>query len=107
MQLDLKNGINRVNSPLQVIHNITKICFSLEYEKEQLKKPTKNRTTVTKRKTQTRSSFDIMMAAEPKTKRSPVAPAPINPKMSIDTDDDPDCLLLPECREAVRLEYSR
>jgi len=43
-----------------------------------------------------------MIAAEPKTKRSP-----IRVQNSFDTDDDPDCQLLPECREAVRLEYSR
>ena len=43
-----------------------------------------------------------MMAAEPKTKRSPIRAQP-----SFDTDDDPDCQLLPECREAVHLEYSR
>ncbi len=66
-----------------------------------IKKP-KNRTTVTKRTTQTRSSFQIMLATEPKTKRSP-----IKVQTSLDTDDDPDCQLLPECREAVRLEYSR
>ena len=47
-----------------------------------------------------------MMAHEPKTKRSPVRP-PIIAQNSLDTDDDPDCQLLPECREAVRLEYSR
>ncbi|CAF4596890.1 unnamed protein product [Rotaria sp. Silwood2] len=84
----------------------TRKIFSLEYRKEQLKKQPKNRTTVTKRRTQTRSSFDLMMAAEPKTKRSPVR-APIKVQTSIDTDDDPDCQLLPECREAVRFEYSR
>jgi hypothetical protein len=47
-----------------------------------------------------------MMAAEPKTKRSPIQ-APIKAQNSLDTDDDPDCQLLPECREAVHLEYSR
>lgn len=65
------------------------------------KKP-KNRTTVTKRTTITRNSFQIMLATEPKTKRTP-----IKVQNSFDTDDDPDCQLLPECREAVRLEYSR
>ncbi len=78
------------------------IIVVLEYVKEQLTKKPKNRTTVTKRTTQTRSSFQIMLAAEPKTKRSP-----IRVQNSLDTDDDPDCQLLPECREAVRLEYSR
>ncbi|CAF1643414.1 unnamed protein product [Adineta ricciae] len=73
-----------------------------EYEREQSTVKPKNRTTVTKRTTQTRSSFEIMMAAEPKTKRSPIRAQP-----SFDTDDDPDCQLLPECREAVHLEYSR
>ncbi|CAF1324532.1 unnamed protein product [Adineta steineri] len=73
-----------------------------EYEKEQSKVKPKNRATVTKRKTQTRSSFEIMMASEPKTKRSP-----IRAQGSLESDDDPDCQLLPECREAVRLEYSR
>ncbi|CAF1573672.1 unnamed protein product [Rotaria sordida] len=77
-----------------------------EYQKEQVKKQPKNRTTVIKRKTQTRSSFEIMMAVEPRTKRTPVR-APIKNQTSLDTDDDPDCQLLPECREAVRLEYSR
>jgi hypothetical protein len=43
-----------------------------------------------------------MLATEPKTKRSPM-----RVQNSLDTDDDPDCQLLPECREAVRLEYSR
>lgn len=46
------------------------------------------------------------MAAQPKTKRSPIR-APILAQTSLDTDDDPDCQLLPESREAVRLEYSR
>ena len=47
------------------------------------------------------------MAAEPKIKRSPIR-APVIAQNSLDTDDDdPDCQLLPECREAVRLEYSR
>ena len=78
----------------------------LEYEKEQSMKPTKNRTTVTKRTTQTRNSFDMMMVSEPKTKRTPVR-APIPANNSLDSDDDLDCGLLPECREAVRLEYSR
>jgi hypothetical protein len=43
-----------------------------------------------------------MNATEPKIKRTP-----IRIQNSLDTDDDPDCKLLPECREAVRLEYSR
>ncbi len=84
------------------IRNSISIIVVLEYVKEQLTKKPKNRTTVTKRTTQTRSSFQIMLAAEPKTKRSP-----IRVQNSLDTDDDPDCQLLPECREAVRLEYSR
>jgi hypothetical protein len=84
------------------IRNSILIIVVLEYVKEQLTKKPKNRTTVTKRTTQTRSSFQIMLAAEPKTKRSP-----IRVQNSLDTDDDPDCQLLPECREAVRLEYSR
>lgn len=47
-----------------------------------------------------------MIGAEPKTKRTPVRAA-IQAQMSLDSDEDPDCQLLPECREAVRLEYSR
>jgi len=43
-----------------------------------------------------------MNAVEPKTKRTP-----IKIQNSFESDDDPDCQLLPECREAVRLEYSR
>jgi hypothetical protein len=97
--LDFKNGIEKVC--IIIIDPNLIICL-LEYEKEQLIKKPKNRTTVTKRTTQTRSSFQIMMAVEPKIKRSP-----IHVQNSFDTDDDPDCQLLPECREAVRLEYSR
>ena len=47
-----------------------------------------------------------MMATEPKTKRTPIR-APITIQTSLDTDEDLDCHLLPECREAVHLEYSR
>jgi ssDNA-binding Zn-finger/Zn-ribbon topoisomerase 1 len=86
------------------LHVMFIVC--LEYEKERSIKPDKNRTTVTKRTTQTRSSFDMMMNSQPKTKRSPVY-KPIVAQTSLDTDDDPDCQLLPECREAVRIEYTR
>jgi hypothetical protein len=82
------------------------IFLILEYEKEQFTKSSKNRATVTKRITQTRSSVQFMMNTEPKIKRTPPR-APMNVQNSLDTDDDPDCQLLPECREAVHLEYSR
>ena len=87
---------------MDLIHLLTTRISFLEYAKEQSKKNPKNRSTITKRTTQTRSSFQIMMATEPKIKRSP-----IRVQNSLDSDDDPDCQLLPECREAVRLEYSR
>ena len=94
----------------KIVHSVSLIhitkMLSLEFEKEQFTKTTKSRATVTKRTTQTRTSFQTMMAAEAKTKRSPVR-APMIAQTSFDTDDDPDCQLLPECREAVHLEYSR